>query len=176
MEIYMTAVINAKQVLKSYGIKEGSVVRAIQQVGEDIGLSSDPLAYANSIISALGGNDQYDLASARIIAKALVEQAMTQEEYDRPEAVTIANQKLDKIRKDMPYVFAESETAEDRPSTTTRKVKVASVKTNDKKPKAKAIFDANKDKTNGEIAQMIQKELDITYANAYYYVSRVFKR
>jgi hypothetical protein len=176
MEIYMTAVINAKQVLKTYGIKEGSVVRAIQQVGEDIGLSSDPLAYANSIISDLGGTDQYDLASARIIAKALVEQAMTQEEYDRPEAVVIADTKLDKIRKDMPYVFAESEASEDQPSTTTRKVKIKSVKTNDKKPKAKAIFDANKDKTNGEIAQMIAAELEITYANAYYYVSRVFKR
>lgn len=173
----MTSVINAKQVLKTYGIKGESVVRAIQQVGEDIGLSSDPLAYANSIISDLGGTDQYDLASARIIAKALVEQAMSQPEYDRPEAVTIADQKLEKIRKDMPYVFAESEAAEDQvSSTTTRKVKIKSVKTNDKKPKAKAIFDANKDKTNGEIAQMIAAELEITYANAYYYVSRVFKR
>ena len=172
----MTAVINAKQVLKSYGIKEGSVVRAIQQVGEDIGLSQDPLAYANSIISDLGGTDQYDLASARIIAKALVEQAMTQPEYDRPEAVTIADRKLEKIRKDMPYCFAESDTSEDQPSSTTRKVKVKSVKSNDKKAKAKVIFDANKDKTNGEIAQMIASDLEITYANAYYYVSRVFKR
>lgn len=172
----MTAVINAKQVLKTYGIKGESVVKAIQQVGEDIGLSSDPLAYANSIISDLGGTDQYDLASARIVAKALVEQAMTQPEYDRPEAVVIADKKLEKIRKDMPYVFAESEASEDNPSTTTRKVKIKSVKTNDKKPKAKAIFDANKDKTNGEIAQMIAAELEITYANAYYYVSRVFKR
>jgi predicted component of type VI protein secretion system len=33
--------------------------------------------------------------------------------------------------------------------------KIKSVKTNDKKSKAKAIFDANKDKSNGEIAQMI---------------------
>jgi len=173
----MTAVINAKQVLKTYGIKEGSVVRAIQQVGEDIGLSSDPLSYANSIISDLGGTDQYDLASARIIAKALVEQAMTQDEYDRPEAVIVAGTKLEKIRKNMPYVFAESEAAEDRvSSTSTSRVKIKSVKTNDKKPKAKAIFDANKDMTNGEIAQMIAAELEITYANAYYYVSRVFKR
>jgi len=172
----MTAVINAKLVLKTYGIKEGSVVRAIQQVGEDIGLSSDPLTYANSIISDLGGTDQYDLASARIIAKALVEQAMTQEEYDRPEAIVIADQKLEKIRKTMPYVFAESEAAEDQSSTSTRKVRISSVKSNDKKPKAKAIFDANKDKSNGEIAQMIAADLEITYANAYYYVSRVFKR
>lgn len=173
----MTAVINAKQVLKNYGIKGESVVRAIQQVGEDIGLSSDPLAYANSIISDLGGTDQYDLASARIVAKALVEQAMTQGEYDRPEALGIADKKLEKIRKEMPYVFTETDVGGEQSSTsTTRKVKVKSVKSNDKKAKAKVIFDANKSKTNGEIAQMIASDLDITYANAYYYVSRVFKR
>lgn len=49
-------------------------------------------------------------------------------------------------------------------------------KTNDKKVAAKSIFDANKDKGNGEIAQLISKELEITYANAYYYVTRAFKR
>ena len=62
------------------------------------------------------------------------------------------------------------------------KAKIATVKvvkepkTNDKKVAAKLIFDANKDKGNGEIAQLISKELEITYANAYYYVTRAFKR
>lgn len=171
----MNATINAKQVLSNYGIKSDSVVRAIQQVGEDIGLSSDPLTYANSIITDLGGSDQYDLASARILAKALIEQAITQDKYDPVSATLTADGKLDKIRISMPYVFAESDDA-DKPTSSsfTRKVKTTS--TNDKKPKAKAIFDANKDKTNGEIAQMIAADLSITYANAYYYVSRVFKR
>jgi len=59
----------------------------------------------------------------------------------------------------------------------TATVKVAKEpKTNDKKVAAKLIFDANKDKGNGEIAQLISKELEITYANAYYYVTRAFKR
>lgn len=49
-------------------------------------------------------------------------------------------------------------------------------KVNDKKVAAKRIFDANKDKGNGEIAQLIASELEITYANAYYYVTRAFKR
>jgi len=38
------------------------------------------------------------------------------------------------------------------------------------------IFEANKDKGNGEIAKLIATELEITYANAYYYVTRVFVR
>lgn len=49
-------------------------------------------------------------------------------------------------------------------------------KTNNKKVAALNLFEANKDKGNGEIAQLISKELEITYANAYYYVTRVFKR
>lgn len=62
------------------------------------------------------------------------------------------------------------------------KVKTAKVKAekapkvNDKKVAAQRIFDSNKDKGNGEIAKMISTELEITYANAYYYVTRVFKR
>lgn len=46
---------------------------------------------------------------------------------------------------------------------------------NDKKEAARRIFDANKGKGNGEIAKLISTELEITYANAYYYVTRVFK-
>lgn len=49
-------------------------------------------------------------------------------------------------------------------------------KVNDKRVAALAIFEANKDKSNGAIAQMIATELEITYANAYYYVTRAFKR
>ena len=49
-------------------------------------------------------------------------------------------------------------------------------RTNDKKDAALKLFEANKDKGNGAIATLISKELEITYANAYYYVTRVFKR
>ena len=172
----MNTTIDAKQVLTTYGIKTDSVVRAIQQVGEDIGLSSDPLGYANSIIGDLGGSDQYDLASARILAKALVEQAIVQDQYDAIAASSTADGKLDKIRVSMPYVFAQSDAEEASAFTSSFKAKATSTKSNDKKPKAKAIFDANKSLTNGEIAGLIAKELEITYANAYYYASRCFKR
>ena len=52
--------------------------------------------------------------------------------------------------------------------------KVAPV--NDKKDAALTIYQANPDKNNGAIARLIAAELEITYANAYYYVTRVFKR
>jgi hypothetical protein len=48
-------------------------------------------------------------------------------------------------------------------------------RTNDKKDAARKIFDANQGKGKGEIARLIAAELEITYANAYYYVTRVFK-
>jgi hypothetical protein len=49
-------------------------------------------------------------------------------------------------------------------------------KVNDKKVAALRLFEAHPDKNNGAIARMIATELEITYANAYYYVTRVFKR
>lgn len=52
--------------------------------------------------------------------------------------------------------------------------KVAAV--NDKKDAAFAIYQANPDLSNGAIARKIAAELEITYANSYYYISRVFKR
>jgi len=59
-------------------------------------------------------------------------------------------------------------------------VKVAAVpkevKVNDKRVAAERIFKEQADKGNGAIAKMIASELEITYANAYYYVTRVFKR
>lgn len=53
--------------------------------------------------------------------------------------------------------------------------KISSTK-DGKKSAALKLFEENSDKGNGEIARLIAKELEITYANAYYYVTRVFKR
>lgn len=163
-------IVDAKQVLSDYGIKPYSVGGAIKQIGDTIDDARDPLSLSNSIINQLGGVDQYDLVSAKIIAKALVEQAMVQDPYDSSRATKVAEGKLEKIRKDMPYVFTKAE--EESVSELTPK----QAATGDKKTKAQAIFNANKSLSNGEIAKLIQDELKITYANAYYYASRVFKR
>lgn len=162
--------VDAKQVLNDYGIKTSSVGGAIKQIGDVIDDSRDPLSLSNSIINQLGGIDQYDLVSAKILAKALIEQAMVQDPYDSDKATKAAEGKLEKIRKDMPYVFAKPE--EESASAPTAKQSAIV----DKKARAQEIFNANKTLTNGEIAKLIQDDLKITYANAYYYVSRVFKR
>lgn len=60
-------------------------------------------------------------------------------------------------------------------TTKTNPAKISSTKEG-KKVAALKLFEANTDKGNGEIARLISKELEITYANAYYYVTRVFKR
>lgn len=52
--------------------------------------------------------------------------------------------------------------------------KVAPV--NDKRVAALRICEANSEMNNGQLARLIAKELEITYANAYFYSSRVFKR
>lgn len=59
--------------------------------------------------------------------------------------------------------------------TKTNPTKISSSK-DGKKVAALKLFEANVDKGSGEIARIIAKELEITYANAYYYVTRVFKR
>lgn len=54
--------------------------------------------------------------------------------------------------------------------------KVAQPRSSDKKERARAIFLANNTESNNNIAKIIATELDITYSNAYYYVTRVFKK
>jgi hypothetical protein len=72
---------------------------------------------------------------------------------------------------------SEGAEPEDRPAVKA-KTKLASKepKVNDKRVAAEGLFRANPTMNNGQIAKLIAAELEITYANAYYYVTRVFKR
>jgi hypothetical protein len=163
--------IDSNNVLSSYGIKKDSVGAAIYQIGKDIDDSTDPLSFANAIIMELGGAEQMELDVAKIVAKALIEQAIVQEKYNSVVAMSVAETKLQKIKDKMGYVFAKPEDS----GFTVQPINQP-VKTNNKKDEAKKIFDANKAMSNGEIAQLISKQLNITYGNAFYYTSRVFKR
>ena len=49
-------------------------------------------------------------------------------------------------------------------------------KVNDKKVAALRICEANSEMNNGQLARLIAKELEITYSNAYFYSSRVWKK
>lgn len=162
-------------VLDKLGLKdEVSVTRAVIRVGEIVSGSSDKLSAANKIISSLGGDIQHHPIKADIIAKALVEHAIvTRNSFEPSQAMTVAIVKLNKIMNSMPYLFSDQQT---HPSVSIPKTSRASPRSNDKKPRALEIYNREKGKSATEIAKLIANELEITFANAYYYVSRVFNK
>lgn len=167
---------NVQQVLKQINIDpRAGKLRAVQDVGERIMADSEPLRYANTLIQKLGGVAQQDFPTARIIAKALVEQACSGDKYDTDAAMQYAIEKVAKLRRDLPFVFAEKGDSDTGSLSAPAKPK----KTRgggDKKTQALEICEANSTLTNGQLAKLIEKEMGISYANAHYYASRVFKR
>lgn len=166
---------NVTPVLKKLGIDPSmSVHRAIHEVGIIVNDAPNRLQEANKIIQSLGAPRVLrEERIAEIVAKGLVEQAVIDPmNFDPEKAMAIANQKYEKILSLYPYVL-KHDVKVPSPS---KPGKRASRKNNDKKARAEELFNANKEKSNGDIAKLISTELEITYANAYYYVSRVFKR
>jgi hypothetical protein len=166
--------IDATAALKKVGLAPGmSVTRAISKIGLDITESSNQLEAANRIIAMFGGTPVSKPVQADIIAKSLVEYAVVNSEYYQPdEAMVIALAKYHKIEKTMPYVFAGSTESQTPP----RNGVVKEKKTNDVKTLALEIYNREKGKSGTDIAKIISTELDITFANAYYYVGRVFAK
>lgn len=165
--------INATQALNTLGLQPRmSVTRAISKVGLDIAESASQLEAANKIITLFGGSPVSKPVQADIIAKAMVEYAVNNSEYyQADDAVVYALGKYHKIERTMPYVFAgttESQTPARGP--------IKEKKTNDVKSAALEIYNREKGKSGTEIAKVIAAELDITFANAYYYVGRVFAK
>lgn len=163
--------VDVRSVFKTCGIKpEGSLSRNIQNVGSRISESTNPHAESNDIIKRLGGSYCIDPIEAPIIAKVMVEQAITftleKREFDPNQAMNIAKVKVADMKAKHPYLFVMKENSV---NTATKPA------VNDKKARALAIFEANRGKKPSDVAKLIQVELGITFANAYYYVSRVFK-
>jgi hypothetical protein len=157
--------------------------RAIQAVGEMITEATDPLSMANAVIVGLGGQDMLSFPEARITAKALIERAVEdKDQFNTDEAMHYAQEKVQKLLKKLPELQVEAKQASKAvESGVVQVVKRGRPETKTKdgaslKQKALAICGANSDCTNAQLAQMIQKELGITYSNAYYYSSRVYKR
>lgn len=152
-----------------------SINRVIKDVGIQIDLKPDRLAAANEIITALGAPAATKERTAIVLAKGLVEQAIIKgEEYKVEDAMTVVAGKYMKLVDELPGVYSIKKGAKSLANgeTTTR----APRKNNDKKAAALVIFEANLSLGNSDIAKKIAAELDITFANAYYYVTRVFKR
>lgn len=135
----------------------------------------------NRLISDLNCKPVVHPVDAEIFAKALIEQViLTGEDFDPETATIAANARVEKIKAKMPELYAgvEVEAYDDtgmiKPSKKAKRAGRAT-EVNDKKANARAIWEKHQGKPAGEIAKIIAAELKITYANAYYYVSRVFK-
>lgn len=165
--------VDVQSVFKKYKIDPSrSINRLIQDLSTSISESSDPLVYSNHIINQLGCRPFLNLHDASIIAKCLVQSAVVRgKEYNADEALVAAEAKLANLRENHPYLFVMKESSNMEATATTSTTK----RGGDKKAKALAIFEANRDKKASDVAKLIQVELGITFANAYYYVSRVFK-
>lgn len=167
---------DATNILSKYRIPTNLTVHhAIVSVGDVLDAASDFLSTANAIISDLGGPSTNDPVRARLFAKALVEQAFIHPtDYDPDQAVPVAQAKVEKVCERLPFLFNSSNkptTFKEAAADIDRKERSAS----DKRAKALAIWKANPNLGAGECAKLIAKELGITYSNAYYYTSRVFK-
>lgn len=142
-----------------------TVHHAIKACGDYIDDSSSPLHAANDIIKKLGGQYQESLVIAKLFAKSLIEQVyIHKDEYDRSVSVPVAYGKVANILQKNPYIRTDVpvDSGEKKPT--------------DKKSAALAIYKQMVGThSTKDIIKEIEKQLSITYANASYYVNRVFK-
>lgn len=172
---------NATAILDKYSIPTNLTVHhAINRAGEVIDSTNYPIMVANDIIKAFGGTQSENLVEARLLAKALVEQAYyAKDKFDALNVIK-AIDKVKQVSNKMPFIYQTSEAVDQssKPKTITTKDNVvrASKSNNDKKAKALQIYKTlDSTISASDKAKIIAKQLEITYANAYYYVSRVFK-
>lgn len=170
---------NIATTLKALNINSAeSINRVIKDVGIQIDLKPDRLAAANEYIIALGASPVTKERTAIVLAKGLIEQAIIQgESYKVEDAMTVVAGKYMNLVNDLPAVYSIKNGVKSLANTlTVAKDGRASKSNNEKKAQAMAIFEANKSLGNSDIAKLIAADLQITFANAYYYVTRVFKR
>lgn len=154
-----------------------SVHIAVKRVQQIIDESSDKLMSANKIITMLGAPIVGKERTASVLAKGLVEQALVQGDKYKPEdAMTVVVGKYMKLVDDMPGVYGAKADPWKEPLIKSTSAGRSTGSSGDKKLRAMQIFEANKSLGNSDIAKKIAKDLDITFANAYYYCSRVFVR
>lgn len=178
---------NIAEKMKQLGFDHlGSEVKAIQWVQKRVEEANDPLAEANKIITTLGCTAVLNAVQARLLAKCLVRQYLkTGGLYDPEEAMKVVVQEYIKYEQAMPFLFVGTEGGTTPLTQTPTGADPARMKANkpkrggDKKERALEIFNSYVGKeqvADSDIAKDIAKQLDITFANAYYYVSRVFRK
>lgn len=175
--------VDALAVLKNLGIStDRSVHYGIQRVTEVLDSASSRLNAANRIIMQLGCQPQKEEKYAELVAKALIEQAyLTGRQYNPEAAIQVAQEKYQRILKNMPYIFIRTE---DTPVATTDEGEARIVKTRAKKggdnDKRQAVYELYKQylgkMNNNQLAKKIAEELDLSPANVSYYINRVFSK
>ena len=173
---------NATKTLEKLQIPTNLTVHhAIAKAGELIDCTVHPLSKANHIIKEFGGDQTENIVEARLLAKALVEQAYYAR--DKFDAINILNavNKVKQVSTKMPFIYNTSEIVDQasKPKTITTKNNVvrASKGNNDKKAKALEIFQSLESGLSAaDKSKVIAEKLEITFANAYYYVTRVFNK
>lgn len=162
--------------IESLGIDpHGSPNRAMTIVGEYIDDSADKQLAANTILMGLTGRRESTIIEADIVAKYVVKRVMEDKDaFDREAAYKWARDMATRLLQKRPELEAFNAPEVDPDAPTTNANGRANRSNNQKKAAAEVIYNDMIGKPAGEIATAIAKELDISYSNAYYYVSRVF--
>lgn len=167
---------NVESTLESLNLEPTTNVhRAIKAVGDIIDLSRNKLAAANEIIVGLGAPAVTKERTAMVLAKGLIEQVLVKgKEYNPEEAMTVVAGKYMRLVDDQPNVYSIKKGVKSMANggDTVKSPRASS--SNNKKAAALAIFEANQGQSKSEIARKIAAELEISQANALYYVCRVF--
>lgn len=165
--------------------------RAIQHVQRLVEAARDELSMANRIIVALGCTPVADRNQARIIAKGLAEQLIVQGlDYEPEYAMQVVAVKYAKIERTMPWCFTGSGTKTPVTGTeivgTTKPTKEKVKRGGDKKEIALGIFNEMQKQepkpSDSDVARKIVEETkdmgenSMSFANAFYYVTRVFQQ
>lgn len=165
---------NVVETLTKHGIStDKGINKAVFDVSDIVNNSANRHKVANKIIQDLGAPSINDERVAVVYVKALVEQAVENQQNFNIEAATkAATLRVEKLFNDIPWAFYVPTKKSAEREITERQHPDKNIK----KAAAYKIFCNHKDKTNHAIAKIIAAELNITYSNAFYYASRVFKR
>lgn len=176
--------VNVNSIFNKYNITPTeSKFRIVNEISDNITSSKDQIQTSNRIIKDFGLKPLTNLIDSRIVALALIEHALdNQTNFDVESAEKAAMTKLKCIVGEMPFLYNVKENVVMEAVQMNGEVvgykrpRKENVDKQMKKQKALDIYNANKEKKPTDIAKLIQVELGITFANAYYYVSRVFNK
>lgn len=176
--------VNVSSIFSKYKITPtDSKFRIVNDISDSISSSKDQMFASNRIIKDFGLKPLTNLVDSRIVALALIEHALdNQTNFSLDTAEKAAMAKLKCIVSEMPFLYNVKENVvmeavqANGEVVSFKRVRKSSADKAMKKQKAFDIFSANKEKKPTDIAKLIQVELGITFANAYYYVSRVFNK